>query len=154
MEVSWSWHALQWPGGFQEWDFYISKNTTTIKSWRLVSNQPGLIDPYMTDSIIFNISRVSLLGSIPLVSNLGLVITVTNSSINGTEMTCDHFRLCNSIVQATLRLHIWSPPPLLYTPFYINILSYMCMYRCHLKLGSINYCICHKQKFSVTGYVV
>ena len=80
-------------GRFQEWDFHISKNTTdtTINSGRLVSNQSGLIDSYMTDSIIFNISRVSLPGSIPLVSKL--VITVTNSSINGTEMTCVYVQM-------------------------------------------------------------
>ena len=73
-------------GGFLEWDFHISKNTTTISSGRLVSNQPGPIDPYRTNSIIFNISRASLLGSLPLVSKL--VITATRNSINGTEVMC------------------------------------------------------------------
>ena len=73
-------------GGFLEWNFYISENMTTITSGRLVSNQPGPIDPYMTDSIIFNISRVSLPGNLPLVSKL--LITTERSSINGTEVRC------------------------------------------------------------------
>ena len=75
-------------GRFLEWDFRISENNimTVINSGRLVNNQTSPIMPFMTDSIIFNISKVSLPGSLPLVSKL-LIIT-ERSSVHETEVIC------------------------------------------------------------------
>ena len=61
-------------GAFLEWDFHISENGTTITCGRLVSSQAGVIlVPIMTDSITFNFLRVSLPGSVPLVSKLVMI---------------------------------------------------------------------------------
>ena len=46
----------------------------------------GILVPVMTDSIIFNVSGVSLPESVPLVSKP--VIAPTRNSINGTEVMC------------------------------------------------------------------
>ena len=75
-------------GAFHEWDFRISENGTVTTSGRLLNYQAQLIIVPITviDSIIFNISRVSLPESVPLVSKL--VITPTRSSLNGTEVMC------------------------------------------------------------------
>ena len=89
-------------GGFQEWDFGISENMTETTTYgRLVNNQPDLIlMPIMTESIIFNISRVSLPGNLPLVSKL-LVIT-EKSSINGTEVNCTCIDVVTNAASSTI----------------------------------------------------
>ena len=74
-------------GAFLEWDFHISENGTTTTRGRLVNSQAGVIlKPIMTDSITFNFSRVSLPGSVPLVSKL--VMITERSTLNGTEVMC------------------------------------------------------------------
>ena len=74
-------------GGFQEWDFHISENMRAITYGRLVNNQAGLIImPIQTESIIFNISRVSLPERLPLVTKLSII--TERSIANGTEATC------------------------------------------------------------------
>ena len=74
-------------GAFLEWDFHISENGTTTTHGRLVSSQAGVIlVPIMTDSITFNFSRISLPGSVPLVSKL--VMITERSSINRIEVMC------------------------------------------------------------------
>ena len=74
-------------GGFQEWDFHISENMTAATYGRLANNQAGLIImPVVTESIIFNISRVSLPERLPLVSKLSII--TERSIANGTEVTC------------------------------------------------------------------
>ena len=81
-------------GRFQEWDFSISDNGTTITPpGRLVNNQPYLILPALTvNSFSFNFSRVSPANSLLLVTKL--VITSARSSVNGTEVTC----ICTDVI--------------------------------------------------------
>ena len=73
-------------GGFQEWDFHISENMTATTYGRLVNNRASLIMPVVTESITFNISRVSLPERLPLVSKLSII--TERSTVNGTEVTC------------------------------------------------------------------
>ena len=87
--------------GFQEWDFSIPENGTTITPpGRLVSNQPDrILSALIINSIEFNFSRVSPANTLPLVTKL--VMTPTRNVTNGTEVTCTCTDVITDVTSST-----------------------------------------------------
>ena len=83
---------------FIEWNVTVLQSGVRSSRTRLVLTETRTATPLTNNMITFNITRISSIGSLPLISTL-TVVNVTNDHLNGTEVNCAD--IGNSLAQTS-----------------------------------------------------